>query len=272
MRFTRIAALSATVGVVGFAGAVGTAGLANAAAQEPVAPSSYGYVLGGQGDIVGQVLSTKYVSAASPRPPASDPAATAPTNALAGNKEFNIGSGTFLKVDGNLALLKVATTADPATGVSTAKVSGGSATLDAKAELGGIISALPVVGPVLRTAAEFVGFNTKADVSLSLTALDASCQAGPSGAKPTAAATGVKATLTVTLPGVGKVLDRAPIDLESPLNLEANGKPFSVKKNTVTQLDGGGISVDAVSAGFGSERVNLGHVECRPGTPAADAQ
>ncbi|ATY13967.1 hypothetical protein CU254_28745 [Amycolatopsis sp. AA4] len=45
---------------------------------------------------------------------------------------------------------------------------------------------------------------------------------------------------------------------------------ITASTKVVNNLPDGGISLDAISAGVLGQNINLGHVECHPGTPVED--
>jgi len=274
MRFRRVVALAATVGMVGLAGAFGAAGVANAQDVAPVTPSSYGYIAGADG-VVFETLTggSNILSAASPVAPPFDPAAKVPDNSLATIPPFTVGGLTIgLGADGGAGALTVSTTADPTTGVSTAKVNGATATVGASVGAGTLFNTVGGLLPepfktALRTAA-IVGDLVSLGVKVTLTGINPSCQAGPVGTQATVDGSALSGSIAistavgdVSLPFASSWITNGGINIPGVL---------TASTKVVNNLPDGGISLDAISVGVLGQNINLGHVECHPGTPVAD--
>lgn len=273
MGLRRIVALSATVGVLGIAGAAGTAGVASAAEQ--TAPSAYGYVAGTTGGVISSWTGGKnLLSAAAPVAPSFDPAAKVPGNAAASVAPFTVDLPLNVELTGGAGALAVDTTANPTTGVSTAKASGATGHIGLRMTVEKLVDSIydntsnDVVKRILRgLKAAFA--DVKAEVKLSFSGFETRCQAGPAGTAATGDGSLATGGLTILVPGVNPI--EIPFDSHW-----VSGKLFDLPgfvtagTKVVHNLPDGGISVDAVSVNVLGQSANLGHVECHPGVPAGE--
>ncbi|ATY13444.1 hypothetical protein CU254_25665 [Amycolatopsis sp. AA4] len=275
MRLRQIVALCATTGLVGAGLAVGTAGVA-AAAQ--AAPSAYGYIAGASGSLpLGYWPSgANILSAAAPAAPEFDPGAKVPGNAT---KSVSVPVGDInllLEGDGvGGGVLAVDTTANPATGVSTAKAAALTARADVKLTAGKLIDSIiggvpDGVGKRLLLAAKAFAYDAEASVKFSLSGLGTSCQAGPAGTPAAAEASRLKVDAEISIAGWAPF---PPVHINQPLGGKAVDVPglITIGTGVVNDLPDGGISADAASVSVAGKSLNLGHVECHPGV-LADGQ
>jgi hypothetical protein len=265
MAFKRIVALFTTVGAVGFASVFGTVGMANAAGQ---GRASYTYIAGLEG-LVAFHPQAPTGSAASPVAPAADADANASENAVPGTSQFKLGPA-----GGSLEKFKAATTADLAAGTSAAEISGEGAKVTLKLTLRQVAD---LVGahlinsnfPELMDRMDVISDIPVVTATLSVKELNESCQAGPTGA--TAGGSLTEGRFEATLPFVGKI-DQS-VDLK---RFEGSGYDFgrglTLTTKVVQNLPNGGVSFDAVSVGKSDQKINLGHVECHPGTAKPNAR